>query len=531
MDLTTTLNTTPPYEQQQSQHHHHQARHHDYKSHPSAFHPVSMPSPPELLHDSEEDEEDSMGSATPSLPHLGDFVPLSRKSVPHRSPPAVKDAIQASALDKSVVFQLDVRSHPFFPAATTASTTATTPQHKHKQQSHDHKSVKCPDCNLTHCCGMACTSRVICGESLLTALRKRVVEARSTSTSSNSYNHHHKRRRMPMQRTRPMIRKTTHIDIPSKSTTIDRSKLLYHHHRSTTTSSIITDQDQDDMSYSEEEEDHHHQSLSLDHDDAREDYDYEPEIPSFPAQQQQQPIRQVRHHRPWLEEEDESMIEQQVLQQQQPQAPVVQKPTQTPSRKRSRPETPPTSNKSTHSSATHHHASSGRPSRVKGPCQACQESSDGCMRKAFNWPFPTSSIYNDKGKKFVYLCNKCGLRYNKSGGCVCRHCRWVFCKEEKRKAMQHIEQMIRSRPDGKVDPDEDIENFVCTPKYWTCGRPWKVGWVLQNMGVVAVGALTVIPFGSIWRDTEKNISSASCSILEISWHKIRFFGSNISERI
>jgi hypothetical protein len=58
-----------------------------------------------------------------------------------------------------------------------------------------------------------------------------------------------------------------------------------------------------------------------------------------------------------------------------------------------------------------HHASSGRPSRVKGPCQACHETSDGCMRKAFNWPFPTSTIFNDKGKPFVYLCNKCGLRY------------------------------------------------------------------------------------------------------------------------
>jgi hypothetical protein len=57
-----------------------------------------------------------------------------------------------------------------------------------------------------------------------------------------------------------------------------------------------------------------------------------------------------------------------------------------------------------------HHASSGRPSRVKGPCQACHETSDGCMRKAFNWPFSTSSIFNDKGKPFVYLCNKCGLR-------------------------------------------------------------------------------------------------------------------------
>ncbi|KAI8064262.1 uncharacterized protein B0P05DRAFT_554750 [Gilbertella persicaria] len=126
------------------------------------------------------------------------------------------------------------------------------------------------------------------------------------------------------------------------------------------------------------------------------------------------------------------------------------------------------------------HASSGRPSRVKGPCQACHETSDGCMRKAFNWPFPTSTIFNDKGKPFVYLCNKCGLRYNKSGGCVCRHCRWVLCKEEKRKAMQLIDQMRRSRPDGRIDPDENIENFVCTPKYWNCGCPWKVGWVLHS---------------------------------------------------
>ncbi|KAI8990136.1 hypothetical protein BDB01DRAFT_780136 [Pilobolus umbonatus] len=126
------------------------------------------------------------------------------------------------------------------------------------------------------------------------------------------------------------------------------------------------------------------------------------------------------------------------------------------------------------------HTSSGRPSRVKGPCQACNETSDGCMRKAFNWPFPTSTLFNDKGKPFVYLCNKCGLRYNKSGGCVCRHCRWVLCKEEKRKAMQLIEQMRLSRPGGKVDPNENIENFLCTPKYWSCACPWKVGWVLHS---------------------------------------------------
>ncbi|ORZ18143.1 hypothetical protein BCR42DRAFT_413240 [Absidia repens] len=129
---------------------------------------------------------------------------------------------------------------------------------------------------------------------------------------------------------------------------------------------------------------------------------------------------------------------------------------------------------------TTRHTSSGRPSRVKGPCQACHETSDGCMRKAFDWPFPASQIFNDKGKPFVYLCNKCGLRYNKSAGCVCRHCRWVFCKEEKRKAMQFIDKMRRNRPDGHVDMDEDIEDFVCSPKYWPCGRPWKVGWVLLN---------------------------------------------------
>jgi hypothetical protein len=126
------------------------------------------------------------------------------------------------------------------------------------------------------------------------------------------------------------------------------------------------------------------------------------------------------------------------------------------------------------------HANSGRPTRVKGPCQACQETSDGCMRKAFHWPFQTNNSYNDKGKPFVYLCNKCGLRYNKSGGCVCRNCRWVLCKEEKRKAMQLIEQMRLSRPDGKVDMDEDIQNFACTPKYWNCGCPWKVGWILNS---------------------------------------------------
>lgn len=55
-------------------------------------------------------------------------------------------------------------------------------------------------------------------------------------------------------------------------------------------------------------------------------------------------------------------------------------------------------------------SSAGRPSKVKGPCQACHEASDGCMRKAFDWPFPTTQVFHDKGKPYVYLCNKCGLR-------------------------------------------------------------------------------------------------------------------------
>ncbi|KAI9484869.1 hypothetical protein BDB00DRAFT_852943 [Zychaea mexicana] len=122
----------------------------------------------------------------------------------------------------------------------------------------------------------------------------------------------------------------------------------------------------------------------------------------------------------------------------------------------------------------------GRPARTKGPCQACHESSDGCMRKAFNWPFPSNAVFNDKGRPYVYLCNKCGLRYNKSGGCVCRNCRWVLCKDEKRNASQHIAYMRRGRPEGRVGPDDDIVDFVCSPKYWSCGRPWKVGWIPQG---------------------------------------------------
>ncbi|KAF7721015.1 hypothetical protein EC973_005554 [Apophysomyces ossiformis] len=332
----------------------------------STFEPIDTPvlsdsevtAAPDLLQDSEEDDEDSLSSPsresfyakqTSFDPAVGETTkpriarPHRRKSVPHRSPSAIHDAFQATALDKSVVFQLD---------------------------------LACPDCgNSAANCGMVC--KVICGESLLSALRRRVALARTSQVV---------RRGMVMRRKQPA---PTQIEIPRptrKRRTAEKTDQTW----------LAQPEEEDDEEEEEEEE-----------------------------------------------EEDE------------PQTKKVRR-------------------------TAHHH--SGRPARVKGPCQACQEASDGCMRKAFDWPFPASAIFKDKGKPFVYLCNKCGLRYNKSGGCVCRHCRWVFCKEEKRKAMQHIEQMRRSRPDGYLDPNEDIEGFVCSPKYWSCGQSWKVGWVLNNLG-------------------------------------------------
>ncbi|ORY98738.1 hypothetical protein BCR43DRAFT_562162 [Syncephalastrum racemosum] len=420
--------TSPPYVHRPQPYHpkpveshrldHHHTRH---ESRSSAFHPVaSIPSPPELLHDS---DEETMSSSSPSehssaLSARPAYFSAShkRKSIPHRSPAAVRDAFQASAVDKSVVFQLDVRSQPFFLKPS-----------RHEQQQQQTSEI-------------ACTSRVICGESLLTALRTRVAEART---------HHHRRHQTFKQQR--SARKTTHIElrrhhhqqpayrhqdnkyenISPPTSPMSSPQQLPHHtmptaHAPIMTSTTSTAQpNSPTMSFSPQTS---------------------PEIVALvaPAPPSLSSLPSPRHK-----------TEKQLHHQQQQSIPQQQ-------------------------TTVVHHASSGRPSRVKGPCQACQESSDGCMRKAFNWPFPTSSIYNDKGRPFVYLCNKCGLRYNKSGGCVCRHCRWVFCKEEKRKAMQYIDQMRRSRPDGRVDPDEEIENFVCTPKYWTCGRPWKVGWVLQT---------------------------------------------------
>ncbi|KAI9483746.1 MAG: hypothetical protein EXX96DRAFT_559562 [Benjaminiella poitrasii] len=356
------------------------------------------PSPPDLLHDSEEDDEDSL--TTPSLfslsPKQGFLSKPKRqqqhhhhgrrKSVPHKSPSVIQDALQASLLDKSVVFQLDM--HPDYDLSYDVLPT-----------------VSCPDCG-----DFKCTSKVICGQSLLSALRKRVTDARSEQPMSSS-----------SSLTPPSV---VRLSRRKRARTASIIELPRSHLRRRQSTESIEENTTDRRA-------------------------------SFPWEQRSQvPPTSMAF------ESDE-----------QHQATVLVPTT----KKIKRSSAVPPNNIRRPSSS-----SSGRPSRVKGPCQACQEASDGCMRKAFNWPFPASQIFNDKGKPFVYLCNKCGLRYNKSGGCVCRHCRWVFCKEEKRKALQHIEAMRRRRPDGQVDPNEDIENFVCSPKYWTCGRPWKVGWVLND---------------------------------------------------
>jgi hypothetical protein len=201
-------------------------------------------SPPDLLNDSDEDSLSTPSLLSSPKPTYHTFN--RRKSVPHKSPSVVQDALQASLFDKSVVFQLD----PY----------------------HD-------------------TSKIISGQSLLSALRKKVAHAR----------------RKPAMMFPQRKRAVSMIEIPS----IRRA-------------SVDTESDE--------------------------------------AQQWNDPM-----------EVEEDQV----------------KRAKKPSRRQS---------------------SSGRPSRIKGPCQACQEASDGCMRKAFQWPFPSSQIFNDKGKPFVYLCNKCGLR-------------------------------------------------------------------------------------------------------------------------
>lgn len=243
---------------------------------------------PDLFHDSEEDDEDSLSTPLMALspeqtyrdeddkPSRAIFG--RRKSVPHKSPAAVQDALQASLFDKSIVFQLD---------ASLDDTTV----------SEDLK----------------CTSKIICGQSLLTSLRKKVANARRSIEE-------------PVLRVkrRKRVRTASIIEIPKSQ----RRRTSSSSDDSEYTASPVLVTPKAPRKWEDQ-----HVEFNEDH-------------------QQTKPVRRQQNHG----------------------------------------------------------TSSGRPSRVKGPCQACQEPADGCMRKAFNWPFPTNQTFNDKGKPFVYLCNKCGLR-------------------------------------------------------------------------------------------------------------------------
>ncbi|KAI7865095.1 hypothetical protein BDF14DRAFT_1744473 [Spinellus fusiger] len=385
-------------------------------SHKSAFQRLSMSmlSPPLNSNDSEDDEVVTTPVTEPRLFRPMAYKPSSYdqdghlsvirpKAIPYRSPAISLDTLQQSALDQSVVFQLTV--NPYSPV---------------DQVGGHHEG------------GMTCVPKVICGESLLTALRKRVAAARHHKNTIYSTKPLKLATRIRIPKTRPMGKADTN------SKALESSPEPEPHHTSEVQRRPWLDEITAPFMSS-----HSPNTLSQPIDRLN--------CPSSPSHSIDATMNDttIEH---FNENTDEESNHEKDDYKQQIKKYVSDRPTH----------------------------SSGRPSRVKGPCQACQETSDGCMRKAFDWPFSTPSIFNDKGRSFVYLCNKCGLRYNKSGGSVCRSCRWVFCKEEKRKAMKHIDQMRKSRADGQVDPNEDIEHFVCTPKYWTCGQPWKVGWVLNS---------------------------------------------------
>jgi predicted RNA-binding Zn-ribbon protein involved in translation (DUF1610 family) len=267
-------------------------------------------SPPDLLHSSEEDDEDLL--STPSLylsPKLSkhyDYNNHRRKSVPYKSP-----SLNQQQVDKSVVFQLNHEEY-----ATNQS---------------------CPDCG--DACDLKCTAKIICGQSLLSTLRKRVAQARSSQ-------------QQPVVRPK-RVRTSKTFQIPKRRYYYcDSPENNSDHDDTTSTSNIISNR-------------HHHEESDAVAATAATAATTAAIVPGWSNYHQEQ-------------EEDHQVKR-------------VKKSPNTPRRR----------------SSTH---ASGRPSRVKGPCQACQEPSDGCMRKAFNWPFPSNQVFSDKGKPFVYLCNKCGLR-------------------------------------------------------------------------------------------------------------------------
>lgn len=363
-------NSQISYSARKSNHHHielNEFQHHNRSIPHQTTPPALMPSPPELLHDSGEDESDDEmmhdHAITPpylsSLPvsvlrqkessirsnskpcgsfedsgyrsiqqfgsthllatsrrqnHLPAHRKLSsspeespnnrRKSVPHRSPAAIHDALQATALDQSTVFQLNPFDH---------------------DSSFDLDNIE---------------SKVICGETLLTALRTRVTSARHERSRTVKH---------ASPRHRPMV--VAHkIQIPRSPKSQKRRKSPEAVSPSEL-ANAFTDMSVD-TSHSDDKS--HRRGHAFDYRSQLENFDEDDEEIST--------------------ESTVDLMESEI-----------------------------TSDKTPSPSASHR-------SKSKGPCQACQEVSDGCMRKGFNWPFEASLIYYDKGKPFVYLCNKCGLR-------------------------------------------------------------------------------------------------------------------------
>jgi hypothetical protein len=340
--------TTPPYEYE----HHHTRQERlpglkrifDLINHSvtrSDTVPSQPPSPPDLLHDSEEDDEDTLSTPSLSLSPKQGFLSkdhdlISRSSHHHRikSVPYKSPSLDQQLVDKSVVFQLGIHAN------------------KTLTSHHDEFAANpsCPDCDWK------CTSKIIYGQSLLSNLRKRVTRARSLQP--------------PVTVARLSRRKHTRtasiIEIPRPN---------YRRHYNSlpdNNSNCVDDDDDDDESVRSNSNKHHHEESVA-----------TTNVPGSHPWSDHQPYNKQEfiHRQQTNQDHDQHQVKR------------VKKSSNTPRRR-----------SSTHGS------SSGRPSRVKGPCQACQEPSDGCMRKAFNWPFPSNQIFNDKGKSFVYLCNKCGLR-------------------------------------------------------------------------------------------------------------------------
>lgn len=321
-----------------------------HNSSSSAFHRVG--SPPELLHDSE-DDGDSLSTSFSSQHHdlFEDQYHPRRKSVPHKSPSIIHDAFQASAIDKSVVFQWDTTLPPIL-----------SPSEKQQQQQQIHQDHHQHKATIIK-------PKVICGESLLSALRHRVALAR--------------------QQDLPIKKRIIHM--PRRQLTATCIALPNHHQQGITKHKLSIPVINSSSSSSSN---NHHLSNDL---PMKNNISINSLTDPLPTSSSNQLASSSSSSSNYIHSTSSSSS-------------TITAPITVIKQRGRKPLSASSNNNNNNTTAPVRHASSGRPSRVKGPCQACQETADGCMRKAFDWPFPTNQAFNDKGKPFVYLCNKCGLR-------------------------------------------------------------------------------------------------------------------------